>query len=77
MSEETSLDSPESQRFRTTLDMFEAGCRVYWRRMKREHPHATKKELDALVQAWLLNKPEHWPEEYFTVRDPSGFASHE
>ena len=44
--------SPEAQRLRTTIDLFDAGLRLMKARLERRHPDATPAELEAFLQAW-------------------------
>jgi hypothetical protein len=52
-----SLDSPEAERFRVTLDLFDLGVQIYRQRMRREHPLYDEEAIEAEVQAWLLRRP--------------------
>ncbi|MGH3273569.1 MAG: hypothetical protein ACRDNZ_04490 [Streptosporangiaceae bacterium] len=51
------LDSPEAERFRVTLDLFDLGVRMYRQRMRREYPRYEEEAIEAEVQAWLLRRP--------------------
>jgi hypothetical protein len=49
--------TPEAARMRTALDMHELGVRLYRQRMRREHPRASRDEIDSMVGAWLAVRP--------------------
>lgn len=38
---------------RSALEMHEFGVQLYRQRMRREHPQASRAEIDGLVRAWL------------------------
>jgi hypothetical protein len=44
-------------RLRFALDLFEAACDLYKRRIRREHPSISGEEMDALVAAWIRDRP--------------------
>lgn len=44
------------ERLHTALDLFDVGCEITRRRLRREHPEATETELDELVAQQFLNK---------------------
>ena len=48
---------PEAARIQAALDMHELGVRLYRQRMRREHPHAHRDEIDGMVRAWLAEPP--------------------
>jgi hypothetical protein len=50
-------ESPEAERFRMTLDLFDLGVQMYRQRMRRENPHGSEESVEAQVQAWLLRRP--------------------
>ena len=43
----------EAQRMRSTLDMHDLGVQLYRQRMRREHPDASRGEIESLVRTWL------------------------
>jgi hypothetical protein len=43
----------EAQRMRSALDMHDLGVELYRQRMRREHPDASRGEIESLVRAWL------------------------
>ena len=45
--------TPEAERMRSALEMHEFGVQLYGQRMRREHPEASRAEIDGLVRAWL------------------------
>jgi hypothetical protein len=53
---ELSLDSPEAQRFRLTVEMADLGIRLYRQRMRRQDPGAGDEEIEARVQGWLMSR---------------------
>ena len=55
-----------SQRLRTTLDLFEAGCEMKRMTLSRQHPDLGPDEIDRLLVAWLRDKP-------LTLADVPGF----
>jgi hypothetical protein len=38
---------------RSALEMHELGMQLYRQRMRREHPEASRGEIDGLVYGWL------------------------
>lgn len=42
---------------RSALDMHEFGVRLYRQRMRREHPGASRGDIDSLVRDWLTSPP--------------------
>lgn len=55
------MDAHESEamerRLRQTFDLFDAGVSMMRARLRREHPDAGDREIDALVRAWLRTRP--------------------
>lgn len=49
--------TPEAERMRSALEMHEFGVRLYRQRMRREHPKASRSEIDSLVRGWLTAPP--------------------
>ena len=47
-----------SRRAADTLEHFNVGVALRRARFRREHPHATEKEIAALVRAWLIRDVE-------------------
>jgi hypothetical protein len=45
--------TPEAERMRSALEMHDLGVKLYRQRMRREHPHADRGEIEGLVQSWL------------------------
>jgi Rv0078B-related antitoxin len=45
--------TPEAERMRSALEMHELGVQLYRQRMRREHPEASRAEIDDLVHGWL------------------------
>lgn len=43
-------------RFRTTLDLHEAGVQMMRLKLRREHPDETDAEIQARVVAWLTHR---------------------
>jgi hypothetical protein len=50
--------TPEAARVQAALDMHELGVRLYRQRMRREHPQASRDEIDDMVRAWLTAPPQ-------------------
>jgi hypothetical protein len=53
---ETSQETA-SQRLRTALDLFEAGCEMKRMALRRQYPGLGADELERLLGAWLSDKP--------------------
>jgi Rv0078B-related antitoxin len=49
--------TPEASRVQAALEMHELGVRMYRQRMHREHPEATRREIDGMITAWLAERP--------------------
>ena len=49
--------TPEAERMRSALEMHELGVQLYRQRMRREHPSASRAEIDGLVREWLTASP--------------------
>jgi hypothetical protein len=49
--------TPEAERMRSALEMHELGVQLYRQRMRREHPRASRADIDDLVRAWLAAPP--------------------
>src|SRR5216110_2584061 len=49
--------TPEVARLQAAIDMHELGVRLYRQRMHREHPQASRDEIDGMVTAWLAEPP--------------------
>ena len=45
--------TPEATRMRSALEMHDLGVKLYRQRMRREHPHAGRREIEGLVRSWL------------------------
>ncbi len=39
------------------FELFEAGCQMRAQRHRREHPEATDSEVEAVVNAWISERP--------------------
>jgi Rv0078B-related antitoxin len=52
-------DSPDilAARLQTAFDLFELGESMRRAQLRREHPHATDDEIEALLIAWLHTRP--------------------
>jgi hypothetical protein len=46
-----------SDAFRTTLDLFQTGCDLMRQNLRRRYPAAHEREIDRLLQEWLLERP--------------------
>lgn len=51
------MDSPEAQRLRTALAMFDDGVALMRQNLRRRHPELSEVELDERVQAWVRERP--------------------
>jgi Rv0078B-related antitoxin len=51
--------TPEAERMRSALEMHELGVQLYRQRMRREHPKASRAEIDGLVRGWLTATSVH------------------
>jgi Rv0078B-related antitoxin len=49
--------APEAVRVQAALEMHELGVRMYRQRMHREHPQASRREIDSMITAWLAERP--------------------
>jgi hypothetical protein len=49
--------TPEAERMRSALEMHELGVQLYRQRMRREHPGASRADIDGLVRGWLTAPP--------------------
>jgi hypothetical protein len=49
--------TPEAERMRSALEMHEFGVQLYRQRMRREHPEASRDEIDSMVRGWLTAPP--------------------
>lgn len=49
--------SPEAQRLRTALELFEAGVRLMESRLRRLYPDASPAEIETRLRTWLLERP--------------------
>jgi len=49
--------TPEARRVQAALEMHELGVRMYRQRMHREHPQATRREIDGMITTWLAERP--------------------
>jgi hypothetical protein len=49
--------TPEVARLQAAMDMHELGVKLYRQRMRREHPHAHRSDIDRMVKTWLAEPP--------------------
>ena len=63
--------TPEAERMRSALEMHELGVQLYRQPMRREHPQASRAEIDGLVRRWLTAPPSRG-----TLRLPSRERGH-
>lgn len=49
--------SPEAERFRVAAELYETGLDIQRQNLRRRHPDATKAEIEALMIAWLEDRP--------------------
>lgn len=45
--------TPEAERMQSALEMHDLGVQFFRQRMHREHPEASRAEIDGLVRGWL------------------------
>jgi hypothetical protein len=53
--------APEVARFQAAMEMHELGVRLYRQRMHREHPRASRSDIERMVKAWLA-EPQRSPQ---------------
>jgi lauroyl/myristoyl acyltransferase len=46
-----------SRRFRTALDLFEAGVEMMRQNLRRRYPEASEAEIKSLLGQWLRERP--------------------
>jgi hypothetical protein len=46
----------KAERFRLTLDLFEAGLQIMRQNLKRRHPDLGANEIDSMLEEWLLRR---------------------
>ncbi len=46
-----------AENLRLTFDLCAAGEAVKWQQLRREHPGASDEEIEALLVAWLHERP--------------------
>lgn len=51
------MGSPEAERLRIALEMYEAGEQMVRLRLRREHPAWDDAEVEVAVTAWRLHRP--------------------
>lgn len=49
--------APEATRLQAALEMHELGVRMCQQRMHREHPQASRREIDGMITTWLAERP--------------------
>jgi hypothetical protein len=49
--------TPEAERMRSALELHDLGVQLYRQRMRREHPEASRADIDGLVRGWLTAPP--------------------
>lgn len=49
--------SSAAERLRLAFDLYEAGEEMMRLNLRRRHPQASPSEIEALVQAWLMERP--------------------
>ncbi len=59
-------------RLQFALDLVETGVTMMRQNLRRENPHATEAEIQALLNAWLAESPLP-PDPNLTVRESTGF----
>ena len=53
----TGDDLTPAQKLRLALDMYEVGERMQRARLRRQDPDASDEQIEALVEAWLRDRP--------------------
>jgi hypothetical protein len=51
------VPSSVSEAFRATLDLFQTGVDLTRQNLRRRHPDADEREIERLLQEWLLERP--------------------
>lgn len=51
-----------AQRFRTTLELHDAGVQMMHLKFRRKHPEASEEQIRAWVVEWLMARPEEIPD---------------
>lgn len=53
------MTSPRSvtDLFRVTLDLFDTGVAMMRQNLRRAHPTADEREIDAFLHTWLIERP--------------------
>ena len=49
--------TPEGRRLLEACEMHELGLDMMRARLRREQPHATTAEIEAIVRAWISDRP--------------------
>jgi hypothetical protein len=49
--------SSPADAFKATLDLFETGVDLMRQNLRRRHPEADDREIDRLLQEWLVDRP--------------------
>ncbi|MGH3933962.1 MAG: hypothetical protein ACRDS1_03085 [Pseudonocardiaceae bacterium] len=52
-----SSSNAAAERLRIALELYEVGEQMLRQRLRRERPHATPDEIDAMVGSWLRHRP--------------------
>jgi hypothetical protein len=52
-----SRNSEASAKLRTALDMYGLGESIMRQKLRRTHPDAPEAEIEAMLSAWLLDRP--------------------
>ena len=55
------LDASAAERFRITVELAETGRAIQRENLRRRHPTVSESEVDALLQAWLDDRPPDAP----------------
>jgi hypothetical protein len=50
-------DDDPAERLRQALDLYDVGVDVMRQNLRRQHPDAGEEEIDALLAAWLEQRP--------------------
>lgn len=51
------MATPEAERFRIAVELHETGLTMQRQTLRRRHPDVNDQELEALLRAWLEDRP--------------------
>jgi hypothetical protein len=53
----TASDASASRAFQTALELFDVGVKMMRQNLRRSHPGANEQHVEAMLRAWLLQRP--------------------